>query len=135
MIKFSPLSSMREDRPFIITCIVIVTVLLIVSFCFLDSHYEWYSGYAVTILFYRPLSVWSRVILFGFGIMACLGVWMAYNIQRSNNIRIGIIAFILCLLISLMFGIFGNQILGSRTEHWPHEYKVQPLNTSGSKAI
>ena len=123
----------RENRNFILTSIIIITVLLCGDCWFLYSHYVWDNGLCVSILHYQPLSAWGRIIFVSFGIMACLGILLVYRNLHSTNIRMATFAITLCLLLSIVFSVFGNQILGSRTEHWPDEYKVQPLNTLNSK--
>lgn len=117
-----------EERNFILSSIIILVVLILGSYTFLHSHYVSDDGLCADILYYQPLSIWGRIIFVSLGILASIGNLVAFKILNSSEIRLAIIAIILCLLISFVFGVYGNQILGSRTEHWPQEYKVQPLN-------
>lgn len=121
----------RVKKWLITTC----TLLMYFFACayFLDSHYVWDDSLCAAILYYTPLFLSDLFILLLFGVITCAVIWYFGRCKRAFSKRITSLLIALCVLTATILALFGNDILGSRTEHWPHEYKVQPIPQSIKK--
>lgn len=80
----------------------------------------------VSIVYYIPL-MWTDIALFV--LTAAIGLCASLYFYKLKNKKIIIaLAFVYTVTASII-SIYGNDILGSREEYWPHTYKAQPLES------
>lgn len=117
----------KVNRVLIISGILLIYV--VICTCFLLNHYEDVSGSCVCILYYHPLSISDRLLLLLYVGITGVVIWYfgRYKLALSNWITLLLIA--LCIFTATILGLYGNDILGSRTEHWPHKYHPVPFNS------
>lgn len=112
---------------------LIITGILLMYFfacaCFLYSHYVWDGRYCAELLFYAPLSLSDRFIFLLFGGITGFVIWYFGRCKGVFSKMTTLLLIALCILTSTILGLYGNDILGSRTEHWPHEYHPTPISS------
>lgn len=81
------------------------------------------EGECAAITYYTPLTIWDRIIYVA---ISLIGLLISIKINKPTKAGLFLLS-VIYLAISIIFSLFGNQILEMRTEQWPHEYHVQPL--------
>lgn len=107
----------NKVRGFIVLFLGLVAMLY-----YLNSKYVSY-GECAAITYYIPLTILDRAIIIGIGIITS-AVFFLLSLDQSATYNTCVIT--VYMLLSISIATFGNQILGSKEEHWPHTYKVQP---------
>ena len=110
--------------------VILGIILLYCLICeyLLDSHYVWDNESCAAILYYQPLSIADRLLFLFLGSLFSAILWYIGKCKGLISQIMTILFIAFCILTAAILGFWGNDILGSRTEYWPHEYKVQPLN-------
>lgn len=107
---------------------LIIIILFAFSFCaflILNAHYV-AVGECAAIVYYKPLTIWDRIVFVVIGIACIIFSVKAVKPKRASMI-------VLCgayIAIISVFSIFGNQLLEMRKEYWPHEYHPQPIDST-----
>lgn len=114
-------------RKVIILIITIYFLFITICLMALGSHYV-SVGECVAITYYYPLTWQDRAGIILFGIIATIiSLRLISKDMKNRKIMLTIISLI--YMLSVVYMIFGNEILGTREIDWPHYYKVQSIET------
>lgn len=118
---------MSKKKTIILASAILLICLALIGIL-LDKKYAT-VGDCAEIVYYKPLTMWDRIV---FAVIGIIGLSISLKLAKPKRVGTILLSGLYTAII-IAFSIFGNQLLEMRTEHWPHEYHPQPIENKIEK--